>query len=186
MTGIARFVSNPEIKRLLRETDGIGTPATQAAIIQTLFDRNYVQEKGREIVSTATGRALIRALPSAATLPDMTALWEAALRKVQEGRAPLDQFLAAVTSQLTELVRAARLGGPLRLPEAETRPCPKAGCTGPLRKRAGRNGGYWECSRYPACGYTTDIASSRSAFHPARQTRGRRKRTSRHEPTRVE
>ena len=43
MTGIARYVSDPEIKQLLRETDGIGTPATQAAIIQTLFDRRYIE-----------------------------------------------------------------------------------------------------------------------------------------------
>ena len=37
MTGISRYVADPKIKQLLRETDGIGTPATQADIIQTLF-----------------------------------------------------------------------------------------------------------------------------------------------------
>ena len=108
MIGIARFVSNPKIKQLLRETDGIGTPATQAAIIQTLFDRKYIEQKKRQIISTPTGRALIAALPGAATQPDMTALWEAALRKIQDGQAPLHQFLAAVTSQLQELVTGAR------------------------------------------------------------------------------
>jgi DNA topoisomerase-3 len=34
MTGIARYVQDPKIKQVLRETDGIGTPATQSAIIQ--------------------------------------------------------------------------------------------------------------------------------------------------------
>ena len=183
MTGIARFVSRPEIKQLLREADGIGTPATQAAIIQTLFDRNYVEERNRQVTSTETGRALIRALPNVATQPDMTALWEAALRKIQDGRAPLDQFLAAVISQIEELVRAARAAGPLQLPEAETRPCPRAGCIGPLRKRAGNSGCFWECSRYPDCGYTTDITSSRKAFHPRRGTRDGRKRAKRQRPT---
>jgi DNA topoisomerase IA len=28
-----------------------------------------------------------------ATKPDMTALWEAALRKIEDGQTPLDQFL---------------------------------------------------------------------------------------------
>ena len=39
-----KIVSDPKIKQPLRETDGIGTPATQAAIIQTLFDRKYIED----------------------------------------------------------------------------------------------------------------------------------------------
>ena len=190
MTGIGRFVSNPEVRILLRETDGIGTPATQAAIIQTLFDRKYIEETKRHVISTATGRALIRALPDAATLPDMTALWEAALRKIQDERAPLDQVLAAVTSQVAELIRAARAGGPLRLPDVETRPCPSPGCGGSLRKRAGKNGPFWSCTRYPGCAYTADASATtgRSGVpsRPKRRTRGTRKRTNRHGPTSVE
>jgi DNA topoisomerase-3 len=182
MTRISMFVSRPEIRKLLKETDGIGTPATQASIVETLFDRGYIEERQRQVVATETGRALIQALPDVATQPDMTALWEAALRRIQEGRAPLEEFLAAVTSQLTELIRAARAAGPLQMPPAPTRPCPRAGCAGPLRRRAGQRGPFWECSRYPDCDYTTDITSSRKSFRPARRTRGRRKGTDPHAP----
>jgi DNA topoisomerase-3 len=121
MTGIARYVLDPRIKALLRETDGIGTPATQANIIQTLFDRHYIEEEKCQIVSTPTARALIRALPDVATQPDMTALWEATLRKVQDRQAPLDGFLNAVQSKLAEFVTRAKSAGPLTLPDAETR-----------------------------------------------------------------
>ena len=160
MTGIARYVSDPRIKALLRETDGIGTPATQANIIQTLFDRHYVEEQKRQIVSTPTARALIRALPDVATQPDMTALWEATLRKVQDRQAPLDGFLNAVQSKLAELVTRAKSAGPLNLPGAETRPCHAPGCTGSLRKRTGKNGAFWACSRYPDCRQTASAESS--------------------------
>jgi DNA topoisomerase III len=160
MIGIARFVSNPKIKQLLRDTDGIGTPATQAAIIQTLFDRKYIEQKKRQIISTPTGRALIAVLPAGATQPDMTALWEAALRKIQDGQAPLHQFLAAVTSQLRELVTRARVAPPMRLPGAETKPCPSAGCAGSLRMRKGPSGAFWACSRYPECKHTEDPRSA--------------------------
>ena len=160
MTGIARYVSDPRIKALLRETDGIGTPATQAAIIQRLFDRRYVEEKKRVIYSTPTARALIQALPTVATQPDLTALWESTLRKVQEGQAPLDGFLHAVRMQLGELVARAKSAGPLTLPGAETRHCGAPGCTGTLRKRAGKNGAFWACSRYPDCRFTESIDSS--------------------------
>ena len=151
MTGIARYVANPQIKALLRESDGIGTPATQAWIIQLLFDRGYVEEKKRLVYSTATGRALIKALPSVTTQPDMTALWESTLGKVQEGEAPLEGFLHAVRLQLGELVARAKSAGPLDLSGAETRPCPAPGCTGSLCKRSGKKGAFWACSRYPDC-----------------------------------
>src|ERR1019366_8730213 len=61
--------------------DGIGTPATRAAILETLFERGYVARAGRAIVSTEIGRALVTSLPEVATTPDMTATWEAALRR---------------------------------------------------------------------------------------------------------
>jgi len=115
MTGIARFVADPAIKKVLRETDGLGTPATQAQIIETLFERQFIERRGRQLVSTNVGRALIDALPDAATRPDMTALWEAAMRNIADGRAPLDTFLRLVTDQLRKLVAAGRAHGRLRV-----------------------------------------------------------------------
>jgi DNA topoisomerase III len=159
MTGIARYVSNPQIRALLRETDGIGTPATQASIIQTLFERGYIVEQKRQVISTPTARALIRALPDVATQPDLTALWEATLRKVQDGQTPLEGFLHAVQDQLGELVERAKTAGALNLPGAQTRPCRAPGCSGHLRKRTGKNGAFWACSRYPDCRQTENVES---------------------------
>lgn len=130
MTGIARYVANPQIKALLRETDGIGTPATQAAIIQRLFDRRYIEERKRLVYATPTGRALIQALPAVATQPDLTALWESGLRRVQAREVSLVGFLHAVRAQLADLVTRAKNAGPLVLPGAERRPCCAPGCTG--------------------------------------------------------
>jgi|SRR5579871_38754 len=174
MTGIARYVSDPRIKALLRETDGIGTPATQAAIIQRLFERKYIEEKNRLIYATPTARALVGALPNVATQPDMTALWESTLRKVQEGQAPLDGFLYAVRAQLGDLVAHAKRGGPLKLPGGEARPCRASGCNGSLRMRTGKSGAFWSCSRYPEC------SATEPALPPAATRSGSRRRSSRH------
>jgi DNA topoisomerase-3 len=116
MTGIARFVDDPKIKQLLREADGIGTPATQAQIIQTLFDRKFIEKRGRHVQSTVVGRTLIQTLPALATKPDMTALWEAAMRRIGEGQMPLSSFLDAVIQQLRELVASGRALVALRVP----------------------------------------------------------------------
>jgi len=122
MTGIARFVDDQKIRQLLRETDGIGTPATQAQIVETLFERHFIEKKGRQVFSTEVGRTLIHALPEIATKPDMTALWEAAMRRIADGQMPIDTFLAAVIRQLAELVTSGRALGILRLPPAPRRP----------------------------------------------------------------
>ncbi len=149
MTGIARFVDDPKIKQLLRETDGIGTPATQAQIIQTLFDRGFIEKRGRQIHSTDVGRALIQTLPTVATKPDMTALWEAATRRIADHDMPLPSFVAAVAKQIGELVTAGRAVGALKIPGA--RPCSAPGCSGFMRRRHGQHGPFWSCSRYPEC-----------------------------------
>jgi DNA topoisomerase-3 len=131
MSGIARFVQDPAIKKVLRETDGLGTPATQAQIIETLFDRGFIERHGRQIASTDIGRVLIEALPEAASRPDMTALWEAAIRNIAGGRAPLGTFIGLVVDQLRKLVTEARAQGRLRLP-------PRSASSGQGRGGGGR------------------------------------------------
>jgi DNA topoisomerase-3 len=111
MTGIARFVDDPRIKKLLREADGIGTPATQAQIIETLFERRFIERQGRSVRSTTIGRALTDALPVVATVPDLTALWESAMRRISEGQMSLTSFTDAVTTQLTQLVSDGKARG---------------------------------------------------------------------------
>ncbi|HEY4016262.1 MAG TPA: DNA topoisomerase III [Polyangiaceae bacterium] len=121
MCSVARFVTDPTVKKILTETDGIGTPATRAAIIETLFARGYIRRAGKTILSTDTGRVLIRSLPQVATTPDMTALWEAAIRAIADRTQTLDAFLARVEVQLRELVAQGRTMGRVAVPAAPSR-----------------------------------------------------------------
>ncbi|WP_412179230.1 hypothetical protein [Vibrio fortis] len=61
MTGIARFVANKELKSILKETDGLGTEATRAGILDTLFKRQLLTRQGKSIHSSPAGRGLIHA-----------------------------------------------------------------------------------------------------------------------------
>lgn len=176
MKGIARFVVDPAIKNLLHETDGIGTPATQAAIIQTLYDRRFIEKQRSHIVSTVVGRALISTLPAVATTPDMTALWEAALRRISQGEMPSLAFLQRVRDQLVELVTRGRAVGALSVPGVSLRPCPAPGCTGSLRQRRGKTESFWACTRYPDCKFTENgtpptTANANPSSRPSRRAR---------------
>jgi DNA topoisomerase-3 len=118
MCAIAKYVTDPGAKKILTEADGIGTPATRAAIIETLFERGYVERKSKAIVSTSTGRDLIASLPNVATTPDLTAVWEAALRAIHDGRHSLDAFLARINVQLGTLVDQGRARGRIAVSDA--------------------------------------------------------------------
>ena len=109
MTGIARFVQDKELKKILRETDGLGTEATRAGIIELLFKRGFLIKKGRNIHSTEAGRILIQALPDIATQPDMTAHWEAQLNDISQKQATYQQFMHSLSQMLPDLVRFVNL-----------------------------------------------------------------------------
>lgn len=108
MTGIARFVQDKQLKKVLRETDGLGTEATRAGIIELLFKRGFLVKRGRNIHSTEAGRILIQALPESATLPDMTAHWEMQLNDISKKQATYQQFMHQLTSQLPQLLQTDR------------------------------------------------------------------------------
>ncbi|MDO4626870.1 MAG: DNA topoisomerase III [Pasteurellaceae bacterium] len=105
MTGIARFVQDKELKKILRETDGLGTEATRAGIIELLFKRGFLYKKGRNIHSSETGRILIQALPDIATQPDMTANWESQLTDISQKKLSYQHFMHYLTQMLPDLVR---------------------------------------------------------------------------------
>jgi DNA topoisomerase-3 len=104
MTGIARYVQDPELRKILKETDGLGTEATRAGIIELLFTRQFLQRKGKHIHSTPTGRGLIHSLPEIASRPDMTARWETELEAISQRRASYDGFIQPLLAALGELV----------------------------------------------------------------------------------
>lgn len=104
MTGIARFVSDASIRKVLRDTDGLGTEATRASIIELLFQRGFLQRKGKEIYATEVGRQLIQALPEKVSRPDMTAQWESQLEAICQRQLKYQQFMQPMVETLQQLV----------------------------------------------------------------------------------
>ncbi|GGX80993.1 DNA topoisomerase 3 [Litchfieldella qijiaojingensis] len=107
MMNIARYVEDAEVKRTLRDTDGLGTEATRAGIIETLLTRGYLIRQQNALRATRTGHALIQALPEAASRPERTALWEQRLTAIAEQDAVPAPFLDGLVTDLRELLAAA-------------------------------------------------------------------------------
>jgi DNA topoisomerase-3 len=107
MTGINRFVTDKHLKAILKDTDGLGTEATRAGIIDLLFKRGFLQRQGKQIHATDVGIGLINALPIQCTTPDMTARWEATLNRIAEQQANYQNFMQPLESALKELISIA-------------------------------------------------------------------------------
>lgn len=107
MTGIARYVEDDSIRKILKETDGLGTEATRAGIIELLFRRSFLQRQGKSVLSTEAGRALILSLPDEASKPDMTAQWESALDGISHQEISYCGFMEPLTLQLKKMVSQA-------------------------------------------------------------------------------
>ncbi|SUI62915.1 DNA topoisomerase III [Shewanella morhuae] len=107
MTGINRYVTDANIRKILKETDGLGTEATRAGIIELLFKRSFLQRLGKSIVSTEVGKGLINSLPVSATSPDMTALWEASLNSICRKETSYQAFMQPLLDTLFTLIQNA-------------------------------------------------------------------------------
>lgn len=87
------------------EKKGLGTPATRAAIIETLVKRQYVERKGKQLIPTDKGIRVIDVVPEKVKSAAMTAEWESTLQKIAKGEADDQQFLSDIIAFTKQLIR---------------------------------------------------------------------------------
>ncbi len=101
-----------ELKRALKQK-GLGTPATRAAIIETLIGRGFVRRESSHMLPTPRGRTLLKLLPvSPLRSARLTGEWEARLSQVEAGREDRERFMADIrqfTGQVVETLKAVQL-----------------------------------------------------------------------------
>ena len=93
---------------------GIGTPATRAAIIETLFKRGYMERCKKSLVPTEKGLALYSVVKTMRiTDVALTGEWEKELARIERGELPADTFrkeIEAYTREITsELLSCDKL-----------------------------------------------------------------------------
>ncbi|PHM22266.1 DNA topoisomerase I [Xenorhabdus ehlersii] len=160
MKNAASLVSDPQLKQVLRENAGLGTEATRAGILDTLFKRRLIERKKKAIQSTPLARELIAGLPEVLTSPGMTALWEQSLEDIAQGKTSLAVFMQKQAQWLLHLVERGK-AQPLHLTLPKTPDCPNCGSR--MRQRQGKTSPFWGCVNYPGCkGMLNDKAVTQS------------------------
>ena len=113
MESAGKEVDDEDLSRVLKETGGLGTPATRAETIETLLSRNYAERiaglgNRRALRATARGIRLIDALQripiEQLTSPELTADLENALKDVQEGKRKRKAYMDEVRNWTREII----------------------------------------------------------------------------------
>jgi DNA topoisomerase-3 len=156
------FVTDPNLKKVLKGNEGIGTEATRANIIDLLKKRHFLTINKKQLISSETGRALISAVPNAVKDPGMTAIMESSLSKIAAGDLTLDAFMDWQIHWLNQLIESIK-SQPINIESnIKTVECPDCGKDLFLRK--GRQGQFWGCSGYPQCKTTAQNNKGKALF----------------------
>ena len=104
METAGKLVDNDELRDALKE-NGIGRPSTRAAIIETLFKRNYIRKERKNLFPTPTGIELIGTIhDELLKSAELTGLWEKKLRQIEHGTYETHIFLDELKQMVNEVV----------------------------------------------------------------------------------
>jgi DNA topoisomerase III len=124
METAGKLVDDEQLKEALKER-GLGTPATRAAIIETLLERGYIAREKKTLSATDLGRYLValvqdRGLKS----PELTGEWEAKLREIERGRLDPRRFMGEIARYTAEVIRT---GDAMGIDPGRLGDCPRCG-----------------------------------------------------------
>ncbi len=107
MEAAGRDMEDEELRQLMKE-NGIGRPSTRAAILETLFKREYIYREKKNIFPTQRGADLINLIQNPVLKSaELTGQWERKLRAIEQGtfsavafKAEMDQFVSALIQEV--------------------------------------------------------------------------------------
>lgn len=104
METAGKLVEDEALREALKE-NGIGRPSTRAAIIETLYKRNYIRKERKNLIATTTGKELIATIKDELLKSaELTGMWENKLRKIESGEYSGKRFIEELKAMVIEIV----------------------------------------------------------------------------------
>ncbi len=159
-----KTVASEELREVLDNTSGLGTPATRAEIIEKLFNSFYLERNGKEIYPTSKGIQLIGLVPPELKSAELTAKWEQQLTEISKGHAGSGSFLTTIRGYAAQLVKTVIGSSQTFKHDNLTRTkCPNCGKF--LLQVKGKRGEMYVCQDRE-CGYRQGISQTSNARCP--------------------
>lgn len=138
METAGKLVDSDELRDALKE-NGIGRPSTRAAIIETLFKRNYIRKERKSLYPTVTGRELIGTIKEGLLKSaELTGRWECKLRMVEKGTFAASDFISELKAMVSDVVAGVvsdRTGTSIALGQENDGTSEKGTKSGAVKKR---------------------------------------------------
>ncbi|HBL35080.1 MAG TPA: DNA topoisomerase III [Porphyromonadaceae bacterium] len=126
MENAGKELEDAELKASMKDS-GIGTPATRAAIIETLFTRQYIVREKKALVPTEKGLAVYNIVRDKKIADvEMTGMWENTLSKIESGEMNPDTFHKSTEVHASQIT-SELLGVQFTLSTQQDLTCPKCG-----------------------------------------------------------
>ncbi len=115
METAGKTVDNEELRDALK-ANGIGRPSTRAAIIETLYKRQYIQKVRKSLEPTPTGIALIGVIQEELLKSaELTGQWEKKLRDIEAHKYDSHQFIDELKQMVCEIIQQVMSDGTRRM-----------------------------------------------------------------------
>lgn len=104
METAGKMVDDEELRDAMKD-NGIGRPSTRAAIIETLFKRDYVRKERKNLIPTQTGVELVQIIQEdLLKSAELTGLWEKKLRQIEKGEYQAAVFVDELKLMVKQIV----------------------------------------------------------------------------------
>jgi len=124
MEAAGKLVDDDSLREALKER-GIGTPATRAAIIETLIRRHYIKRNKKQIRATDMGHCLIALIRDPLLKsPEMTGEWEEKLKLIERAKSDPQAFIQSIADYTKNLIQ---VGSATPLDTTRWGDCPRCG-----------------------------------------------------------
>lgn len=129
MENVARLIEDDELKEVMKEAKGIGTPATRGSIVDKLVEKNMIERKKKSFYATDYGISLIEGIGDLdIASPLLTAHWESKLTEMEKANYNPVDFDKEMRSYIAETVEKIKH---LKVRISSDKPslgaCPKCG-----------------------------------------------------------
>lgn len=98
------FVDDDNERKILKQTNGIGTVATRADILEKLFTNDYLVLDNGRIKTTNKAKQLLNLVPKNLKSPSLTATWEKQLDNIAKNKLSKDKFLKDIKDYTRECI----------------------------------------------------------------------------------
>ncbi len=104
METAGKTIDDEELREAMKD-NGIGRPSTRAAIIETLFKRNYIRKERKNLIATEIGVELIQLIQEELLKSsELTGQWEKKLRQIERGEYQAADFIDELKQMISEIV----------------------------------------------------------------------------------